>query len=45
MVGRKIQMSLIQTNTKSILHADVTINQYNNTFSKPFKSYLGEDAV
>ena len=45
MGGRKIQMSLIQTNTKSILHAGVAINQYNNKFSKPFKPYLGEDAV
>ena len=41
---RKIQKSFIQTNIKNILLAVMDIN-FNDKFSKSFKTYLGKDAV
>ena len=41
LMGSKIQMSLIIKNIKNILLS----NMVNDRFSKPFNSYLGEDAV
>ena len=48
-MGCKIQKSLIRTDIKNMLLVVTVLNLQvaciNDKFSKPFKSYLGEDVV
>ena len=46
-MGSKIELSLIRTNIKNMLLVsyDYKLRCVDDMFSKPFKSYLGEDAV